>query len=258
MLSSRRDRVDDEVHDRFVRVIGLPEFDGDDDEAGPPPSTRRPPELRSPPDPGPSRVATALGAFDPGRRGVRALAAVALVAVAVAAFFAWRARPHTEPVPAARVDTQSNSAGPSPSAGVVVVAVSGRVQHPGLVRLPAGSRVADAIQGAGGALPDTDLSLINLARKLVDGELVAVGVAAPAAGGAAPGAAGPAGDTGPLNLNIATAAQFEALPGIGPVLAQHMVDYRTKHGQFKTVDELRQVDGLGASRFNQIKDLVTV
>jgi competence protein ComEA len=258
MLSSRRDRVDDEVHDRFVRVIGLPEFDGDDDEAGPPPSTRRPPELRSPPDPGPSRVATALGAFDPGRRGVRALAAVALVAVAVAAFFAWRARPQTEPVPAARVDAPNSSAGPSVSPGVVVVAVSGRVQHPGLVRLPAGSRVADAIQAAGGALPDTDLSLVNLARKLVDGELVAVGVAAPAAGGAAPGAAGQAGDTGPLNLNTATAAQFEALPGIGPVLAQHLVDYRTKHGQFKTVDELRQVDGLGASRFNQIKDLVTV
>jgi competence protein ComEA len=132
------------------------------------------------------------------------------------------------------------------------------VQHPGLVRLPAGSRVADAIEAAGGALPDTDLSLVNLARRLVDGELVAVGTANPAAGGAAPAGAGPAADNGPLNLNAATAAQFEALPGIGPVLAQHMVDYRTKHGQFKTVDELRQVDGLGASRFNQIKDLVTV
>jgi competence protein ComEA len=196
-----------------------------------------------------------LGAFDPGRRGVRALAVVAIVAVAVAAFFAWRARPQPETV-AATPDPPA----PTASTGLVVVAVTGRVRHPGLVRLPAGSRVADAIDAAGGALPDTDLSLVNLARKLVDGELVAVGIAVPAgaAVGGQPGAPPGGQPGGQLNINSATAAQFEALPGIGPVLAQHMVDYRTRHGQFRSVEELRQVDGLGAARYNQIKDLVTV
>jgi competence protein ComEA len=140
-----------------------------------------------------------------------------------------------------------------------VVAVTGRVRRPGLIRLPSGARVADAIEAAGGLLPDTDLSFVNLARKLSDGELVTIGVNPPpgvAAGDPAAGRGGPA--AGPLNLNTATAAQFEALPGIGPVLAQHIVEYRTRHGQFRSVDELRQVEGLGGARFTQIKPLVTV
>jgi competence protein ComEA len=184
---------------------------------------------------------------------VRALAAVAVVAVALAGFFAWRARPRVEPVGAGASPAAALAGGPSASPASVVVAVSGRVQHPGLVRLPAGARVADAIDAAGGALPDTDLSAVNLARKLADGELIAIGVPPPA-GAPGPGGAG----TGPLNLNTATEAQFEALPGIGPVLAQHIVEYRTRHGQFKSVDELKQVDGLGAARFGQLKPLVTV
>jgi competence protein ComEA len=141
-------------------------------------------------------------------------------------------------------------------AGFVVVAVAGRVRNPGLVRLPAGSRVADALDAAGGALPGTDVSFVNLARKLVDGELVVIGATPPP--GAVDAGTGGGAPAGKVNLNTATATQLETLPGVGPVLAQHIVDYRTKHGQFKTVDELRQVDGLGASRFNQIKDLVTV
>jgi competence protein ComEA len=243
MFAPRHHRVDDEARERFIRVIGLHESD---DPATPPPA----------PVPDPTGAAEALRAFDPGRRGVRALGIVAVVAVAVAAFFAWRARPHAEPVSTARVEVPAATGSASRSPGPVVVAVSGRVQRPGLVRLPAGSRVADAIEAAGGALPGTDLSMVNLARKLVGGELGAVGIAAPPAGGAPGGQAG--AEAGPLNLNLATAAQFEALPGIGPVLAQHMVDYRTKHGPFTSVEELRQVEGLGAARFNQIKDLVTV
>jgi len=167
---------------------------------------------------------------------------------------AWPARRRVEPVAAG----SSLAAEPSPStgpSGLVVVAVSGRVLHPGLVRLPAGARVADAIDAAGGALPDTDLSSVNLARKLADGELIAIGVPAVGVPGPAPG--GGAG-SGPLNLNTATEAQFEALPGIGPVLAQNIVGYRTRHGQFRSVDELKQVDGLGAARFAQLKPLVTV
>jgi competence protein ComEA len=245
MFAVRRDwasdKTDDEVRERFVRVVGLPESPSSPDPFG---------------DPPPAPVAGAHGVFaalDPGHRGVRALAAVALIAVAVAGFFAWRARPRVEPVGASASPAAALAGGPSASPVAVVVAVSGRVQHPGLVRLPAGARVADAIDAAGGALPDTDLSAVNLARKLADGELIAIGVPPPA-GAPGPGGAG----TGPLNLNTATETQFEALPGIGPVLAQHIVEYRTRHGQFKSVDELKQVDGLGAARFGQLKPLVTV
>jgi competence protein ComEA len=194
----------------------------------------------------------ALTAFDPGRRGLRALTVVAILVMAGAAVFAWRSRPHAEPVsPRPPVSVPASS--PSPSG--VVVAVSGRVQHPGLVRLPSGARVADAIAAAGGVLPDTDLAAVNLARKVVDGELILVGVAA-LAGGGAPASSGAAG--GQVNLNTATLAEFDALPGVGPVLAQRIVDYRTKHGGFRSVDELRQVDGVGDARYAELKDLVTV
>ena len=257
MFAARRDRVDDEVRDRFVRVVGLPELDDDGvTDRGVPDGGSGVGGPLVVTDPSTGGVRGVLGAFDPGRRGIRALAVVAVVAVAAAAFLAWRARPQPETV-AATPDPPA----PTVSSGVVVVAVTGRVRRPGLVRLPAGARVADAIDAAGGALPDTDLSLVNLARKLVDGELVAVGITVPAGtvvGGTAVGGPPGAPAGGQLNINSATAAQFEALPGIGPVLAQHMVDYRTRHGQFRSVEELRQVDGLGAARYNQIKDLVTV
>jgi competence protein ComEA len=247
MFTSRRDAADDEVRERFVRVVGLPE----DEEPAWPAS----PAASADPLSAPAGLRGALGALDPGRRGVRALAAVAVVAVAAAGFLTWRARPQVEPVAAVR--TESSAAASPSGSGVVVVAVTGRVRRPGLVRLPVGARVADAIDAAGGILPDTDLSFVNLARKLADGELVAIGVTPPPGVAAEPGAPGAAA-AGPLNLNTATAAQFEALPGIGPVLAQHIVEYRTKHGPFRSVDELRQVEGLGGARFNQIKPLVTV
>ncbi len=196
------------------------------------------------PDPVPVRPGV-LAAFDPGRRGVRALAIVAAVVVCVAAFFAWRARPHATPVPTA---VASTSIAPSVPA-TVVVAVNGRVRKPGLVRLASGSRVADAIDAAGGVLPDTDLTSLNLARKVVDGELIVVGAPpVPAAG--APG--------GQINLNTATLAELQMLPGIGAVLAQRILDYRTAHGQFQSVNELRQIDGIGTATFDKLKDKVTV
>jgi len=180
-------------------------------------------------------------AFDPGSRGFKALAVVAAVVVLGAALFAWqsRARPET-------VGTPEESAVPSVATGQIVVAVSGRVYRPGLVRLPSGSRVADAIEAAGGVLPDTDISTVNLARKLTDGELIAIGVDA----GATPG--------GKVNLNTATLAQLDGLPGVGPVLAQRIIDFRLQHGGFKDVGELRQVDGIGEETFARLKNLVTL
>ncbi|WP_442929916.1 helix-hairpin-helix domain-containing protein [Micromonospora sp. WMMC241] len=213
------------------------------------------------------------GAFDPGRRGVRALAAVAALVVLVAAVWAWRSRPTAEPVrpvaPAgeapAGAATQAagvvTEAAPAASTGQVVVAVAGKVRRPGLVRLPAGARLADAVEAAGGALPGVDVALLNPARKVTDGELILVGVTAPPgpvapgpAAGGAPG--GPA--AGPVNLNTATLAQLDALPGVGPVLAQRILDHREQHGGFRSVSDLRQVEGIGDARYEQLKELVTV
>jgi competence protein ComEA len=197
-----------------------------------------------------------LAAFDPGRRGVRSLAIVAAVVVCVAAFFAWRARPHATPVPTPTAVAQASAATAAPAASpsTLIVAVNGRVRKPGLVRLPPGSRVADAIDAAGGVLPNTDLTPLNLARKVVDGELIVVGAPGPAPAGNGPAAV----QGGQVNLNTATLAELQTLPGIGEVLAQRILDYRTAHGQFQSVNELRQVDGIGDAKFEKLKDKVTV
>jgi competence protein ComEA len=211
-----------------------------------------------------------LGAFDPGRRGVRALAAVAVVVVLIAAVLAWRARPRVDPVPPVPAAVATTAAadgaaagdapvGRSSVSGEVVVAIGGKVKKPGLVRLPAGSRVADALQAAGGADPGVDVALLNLARKVVDGELILVGVTPPPGAVVATGPAGaPAAATGPVNLNTATLAELDTLPGVGPVLAQRILDARESQGGFKSVSDLRKVDGIGDSRYEQLKDLVTV
>ncbi|MFE2976712.1 helix-hairpin-helix domain-containing protein [Streptomyces sp. NPDC059258] len=152
--------------------------------------------------------------------------------------------------------------------GQIVVDVSGKVHRPGVRRLPAGSRVADALEAAGGVRAGTDLTGLNRARVLVDGEQVAVGLppgppvtGATGGGGAGAGpAGGPPGGAGgpsaPLSLNTATAEQLETLPGVGPVLAQHMIDYRTENNGFRSVDELRQVNGIGDRRFADLQPLV--
>ncbi|MFD0594079.1 helix-hairpin-helix domain-containing protein [Catellatospora coxensis] len=220
---------------------------------GVPPDADSLPMADSPPSALPGRAA-----FDPGRRGLRALAAVAALVVAVAAYLAWQARPSVEPAPESVPLPVAESGRPavSPSPTTLVVAVTGRVRKPGLVRLPPGARVADAIEAAGGVLPDTDLSAVNLARKVTDGELIAIGV--PGVAAADGPAAGAGTGAGPVNLNTATLAQLDALPGVGPVLAQRILDHRARHGDFRSVGDLRQVEGIGESKFAQLKDLVTV
>jgi competence protein ComEA len=197
------------------------------------------------------------GAFDPGRRGVRMLAFVAALVVLVAAGLAWRARPRAEPVAATSPNAPAASASAT-SSGEIVAAVAGRVRRPGLVRLPSGARVADALTAAGGVLPGTDVSFLNLARPVADGELIVVGVTPPPGDGAPAGPSGAVGAGEKVNLNTATLAQLDSLPGVGPVLAQRILDHRAQHGAFRSVSELRQVDGIGDARYEQLKDLVTV
>ncbi|MGW9394625.1 helix-hairpin-helix domain-containing protein [Streptomyces diastaticus] len=133
--------------------------------------------------------------------------------------------------------------------------MSGKVARPGVHRLPAGSRVEDALEAAGGVRPGTDTSGLNRARLLTDGEQVAVGVdPAPGAGPVAgPGAAGVAG---PVSLGTATAEQLETLPGVGPVLAAAIIAHRTESGGFQSVDQLRDVRGIGDRRFEDLRELV--
>jgi competence protein ComEA len=190
-----------------------------------------------------------------GTPGVRALAVFAALVAVLAGVLAWRARPQLQPVPPAVPSSALSSAAASATGGTLVVAVSGKVRRPGLVRLPAGSRVADAIDAAGGALPGTDLSLLNLARKVTDGELILVGIAVPPGSAVA---AGPAATGGLVNLNTASLDQLQTLPGVGPVLAQRIVDYRDQHGGFKAVADLQKVSGIGDTRYNDLKNRVTV
>ena len=137
----------------------------------------------------------------------------------------------------------------------VIVNVAGKVANPGVYKLPMGSRVVDAISLAGNQLKGVDISDINLARVLVDGEQILVGTP-PAA--AAKKAAAKISTSNPLDLNRATAAQLDTLPGIGPVTAQRILDYRRKVGRINSVDELKKISGLGGAKFEEIKNLLRV
>jgi competence protein ComEA len=136
----------------------------------------------------------------------------------------------------------------------VVIDVVGAVRRPGLYRLAQGARVADAVRRAGGATRRADLSLVNLAQLVADGEQVVVPRRGAAAASGGTAAAAPA--TGPVHLNSATLEQLDALPGVGPVTAQKIVDYRAKHGAFSSVDGLDAIPGIGPARLDQLRDLV--
>jgi competence protein ComEA len=202
------------------------------------------------------------------------LLVVALVALAVAgtAFVVARMHGDSEPVPVRAGSTGVGSAAPLvPSAtpstsgqnagarGSVTVDVAGKVRRPGVATLPAGSRVVDALRKAGGARAGVDVSSLNLARVLVDGEQILVGRAVPG-GGIAAGASTAAPDPGGslVNLNTATEAQLDTLPGVGPVTAQKILEWRSAHGAFSAVDELLEVDGIGEKTLADLAPHVTL
>ena len=210
------------------------------------------------------RLALRLRARVGARPGaLAALAGVLLLAVALAGHHYWSGRPQrVTPPPVAHASARSPSprtgeeTAPTPD-GQVVVDVAGKVRRPGLYRLPAGSRVDDALRAAGGLRRGTDPSGVNRARLLVDGEQLLVGVT-PAAGAAEAGpSGGPAQPGARLSLNTATAEQLETLPGVGPVLAQHILEYRRQQGGFSSVDQLREVNGIGERRFADLASRVT-
>lgn len=133
---------------------------------------------------------------------------------------------------------------------VIFVHVVGEVKSPGVYEVPAGSRLTDAISAAGGTSPKADLSSVNLARVLNDGEQIIV---------AARGATNASGSTsGKINVNTATTDELEKLPGIGPTIASRIVDYRDMNGSFGTVDALADVPGIGPSILDELRKLVTV
>lgn len=193
----------------------------------------------------------------PRSRGWVAVAALLVAVAALAGVIALvlRGGPAPEvafPLPAV---TESGATSESQaSAELIVVSVVGRVRKPGLVRVRDGARVADAIAAAGGARPGTDLTTVNLARKLVDGEQIHVGTPAPGgvAGGAEPGPAAK------VNLNTATGEQLEELSGVGEVTAQRILDWRARHGAFTSVEQLGEIEGIGERRLASLREQVIV
>jgi competence protein ComEA len=160
-------------------------------------------------------------------------------------------------------DLVSTSAGPSSGstnvegAGSVTVDVAGKVRRPGIAVLESGARVIDALEAAGGARPGVDLTSLNLARVLVDGEQILVGIELPA--GVAPSAAGTGAPVASLvNLNTADQVALETLPGVGPVTAQSILAWRTEHGAFTSVDQLLDVDGIGEATLAKLTPYVTL
>ena len=182
------------------------------------------------------------------RRRALVAGVVALLVLVVAGKLLLRPQRPAVPPPvrlAARAAASSST--------TLFVNVVGAVRRPGLYRLKDGSRVADAVTSAGGPTPRAQIELLNLAARIADGEQIVVprrgvvgAVAAPGGGVAA----------GPVHLNSATLEQLDGLPGVGPVTAQKILDYRQQHGAFGSVDELDAIPGIGPARLGTLRDLV--
>ena len=178
-------------------------------------------------------------------------AGLILVLVAVAAGIWWGAgETEAPPILATASPTTSETSAVS---STITVHVAGLVSRPGLVELPEGSRVADAVAAAGGFLPGARADLINLAAPLADGQQVIV----PGRDGELPATAGET-PNGKVHLNLATAAELDALPGVGPVIAERIVSYREENGPFQSVEDLLDVPGIGEAKLADLRDHVQV
>jgi len=203
-----------------------------------------------------------MNSLDLDRRTLAILAAVLAAAVGLTLLFT-RQRPAPAAAPIAVVASASTSPSapaasvtPSP-AGEVVVEVVGKVARPAVVTLPKGARVQDALEAVGGAKPGVDTSDQNLARVLVDGEQIRVGID-PAPVTAPTTATGTTGSPGPIDINTASLEALQDIPGVGPVIASRIVTYREQNGGFQTVEQLLEVSGIGEATFAQMKPMVSV
>jgi competence protein ComEA len=171
---------------------------------------------------------------------------IVVVALGAAAWFGLSQPASLPAADAAAVESAAD--------GGLTVHVSGAVVNPGLVSVPSGARIADVVSAAGGALPDADLRALNLAAPVRDGEQIAVPgrSEAVAAGGGAVDAAGR------VRINRADAVELQALPGVGPVLAERILAYRDEHGPFASVEDLLDVSGIGEGKLSSLRDSVVV
>ncbi len=189
--------------------------------------------------------------FSASRRRILVVAALLLVAVVLGVRQLSRRPNGASPAQAAAAAKIVRSGGTSK----LVVHVVGAVRRPGLYRFPARARIADAVRRAGGATRKANLEAINLAAPLEDGLQVLVPRRVPLPAASAPSAEEPAAAQGPLHLNTATLEQLDALPGVGPVTAQKILDYRQEHGPFVSIDDLDAIPGIGPARMEQLRGL---
>jgi len=191
-------------------------------------------------------------------RAVQALVVLGIALAVIAAYLWWqgRARDVTLAPPAAAAPLDAPGGAAAGSAGIsgmglatpstsVVVDVSGAVRTPGVITVPAGSRVTDAITAAGGALHPRDLDALNLARPVVDGEQIMVGGAAVVT-------------AGKPSVNAASLEQLDAIAGVGPVLAQRILDFRTAHGPFTSLEQLDEVSGVGQALLARLREALSL
>lgn len=182
------------------------------------------------------------------KKGVLILFALA---IGLAGFYFLNSRPQVESVAIKEVTPMVTPVAPAD----LIINVAGKVRNPGVYQLPPGSRVIDAIKAAGDQLKGVDISDVNLARTLVDGEQILVGSVKYSSGKMIIKKISP---DNPLDINRATLAQLDTLPGIGPVTAGRIIDYRIKVGRINNLDELKKISGLGGSKFEEIKALLRV
>jgi competence protein ComEA len=229
-----------------------------------------------------------------GRGSAFLLIGLGVLAAVFAGFTVWQSSPQVLDVPtlplaqdavpeptgagaaAERTTGGASDAAPPPTSReaepprTIVVSVVGLVAQPGLVTLPEGARIADALAAVAGALPEADVISLNMAQRLADGDQVLVGLApregdpqqlrsAVVGDGQSPGTgAPPQAGGGPVNLNTATAAELDALPGVGPVTAAAIIAWRDQHGSFSSIEQLASVKGIGPAKLASMRDLVTV
>lgn len=179
--------------------------------------------------------------------------AVLAVAVVIGAFLGLGGRP--QGLPPVVVPTTGLLGQPSPTAAELVIHVAGAVAHPGLVRVQPGSRVADAVDAAGGPTDEAALTAINLAAPLSDGMQVVVPSRVIGAGGEM--VAAPV-DDGLVHVNQASVSELDELPGVGPVLAERIAAYRDENGPFESVEDLLDVPGIGESKLDSMRDAIAI